>query len=283
MNNVVAKIMIVLQLVFSICFMCFAGAVYSFQKGWRDKAGAAQQQLSEREADYKRVSEEKTDLEKELRKQIADRTTDFEVAQSQVQTLRDSLASEERKLAATEQERDKHRSDLLVAQSEADARVLEANTLRKDVETLRNQLNEGIAQRRELDGAKLELQSELEERTEREEYLHSEIARLRDLCRLNKVDPEETFVGIVPAAIEKVDGVVRQSKKNTSRTVELVEISVGTDDGIGEKMKLIVYRGRRFICEIEITDVYPDMAVGRVLEETRNGSIERGDNVTTKL
>ncbi len=271
MNNVVAKIMIVLQLVFSICFMCFAGAVYSFQKGWRDKAGAAQAQLADREADYTRVSEEKIDLEKELRKQISDETNKYEVAQSQVQTLRDSLASEERKLADTEQQRDKHRSDLLVAQAEADARVLEANTLRKDIETLRNQLNSGIAERRELDGTKLELKSEIEERTERELYLNSEIARLRDLCRLNKVDPDEVYVGIVPAAVEKVDGVVRQSKKNTSRTVELVEISVGTDDGIDEKMKLIVFRGRRFICEIEITDVYPDMAVGRVLEETRNG------------
>jgi hypothetical protein len=62
-----------------------------------------------------------------------------------------------------------------------------------------------------------------------------------------------------------------------------VEISIGSDDGIGPKMKLIVFRGSRYICEIEITDVYPDMAVGRVIEETRNGSIERGDNVTTKL
>lgn len=48
-------------------------------------------------------------------------------------------------------------------------------------------------------------------------------------------------------------------------------------------MKLVVFRRNKFICEIEITDVYPDMAVGRVIEQTRNGSIERGDNVTTKL
>jgi len=46
---------------------------------------------------------------------------------------------------------------------------------------------------------------------------------------------------------------------------------------------LIVFRGADYICEIEVTDVYPDTAVGRVLEETRNGTIERGDNVTTKL
>ena len=38
MNNVVSKMLIVLQLVFSLLFMCFAGAVYSFQQSWRAKA-----------------------------------------------------------------------------------------------------------------------------------------------------------------------------------------------------------------------------------------------------
>ena len=38
-----------------------------------------------------------------------------------------------------------------------------------------------------------------------------------------------------------------------------------------------------YICEIEITEIYPDLSVGRVIESTRNGNIEREDNVTTKL
>ena len=45
MNNVVAKTLIVLQLVFSLCFMCFAGAVYSFQKTWKDKAEFAKTEI----------------------------------------------------------------------------------------------------------------------------------------------------------------------------------------------------------------------------------------------
>ena len=35
MNNIVSKILIVANLVFSLCFMCFAGAVFTFQAGWR--------------------------------------------------------------------------------------------------------------------------------------------------------------------------------------------------------------------------------------------------------
>jgi hypothetical protein len=48
-------------------------------------------------------------------------------------------------------------------------------------------------------------------------------------------------------------------------------------------MRLTIYRGAKYVCQIEVTEVYPDVAVGRVIEETRNGTIERGDNVTTKL
>ena len=44
MNNVVGKMLIVMQLVFSILFMCFAGAVYTFQGGWRTKGLALQSQ-----------------------------------------------------------------------------------------------------------------------------------------------------------------------------------------------------------------------------------------------
>jgi hypothetical protein len=62
-----------------------------------------------------------------------------------------------------------------------------------------------------------------------------------------------------------------------------VEISIGSDDGIAKGMRLIVYRGAKYICEIEITEIYPDLSVGRVIESTRNGNIEREDNVTTKL
>lgn len=226
---------------------------------------------------------DKETQESSLNAEVLKERTRAEDALAKLENLRNDLVQSEQELANQDAEREKHLADLGIAQEEAEARGVESNALRQEVEALRDQLNTGIKRRRELDGQKLDLQSEIGELSEREEYLHTEIARLRDLLRLNEVDPDEVYVGTVPAAIQKVDGVVRQSRKNTSRTVELVEISVGTDDGINKKMKLIVYRGRSFICEIEVTDVYPDMAVGRVLEETRNGTIERGDHVTTKL
>jgi len=283
MNNVVAKTLIVLQLVFSLCFMCFAGAVYSFQKGWRDKAEASAKQivdLRKNLSDQQTArASEKAALEADLKKE-KDRA---DLAEAQIGRLDVDLQQARASLASAEQERDKYQADLIVAQQEAEARIAETTESRSEIKALRDQLNSGLAQRRTLEDQNLDRQGKIDESTEREQQMLKEIGRLRDLCRVNRIDPSEQYAGVVPAAIEKVDGVVRQSKKNSSRSAELVEISIGSDDRIEKKMRLIVYRGSRFICEIEITDVYPDMSVGRVIEETRNGAIERGDNVTTKL
>ena len=39
----------------------------------------------------------------------------------------------------------------------------------------------------------------------------------------------------------------------------------------------------KFLGMIRIVKTYPDKAVGEVIEGTRNGVIQKGDNVTTKI
>ena len=142
---------------------------------------------------------------------------------------------------------------------------------------------DGISVRRTLEDDLLDRQGRIDEAVQRELQMVEELARLRGLLRTNKIDPNDAIVGPVPAPVEKITGVVTAAKKNESRSAELVEISIGSDDGIAKGMRLIVYRGAKYICEIEITEIYPDLSVGRVIESTRNGNIEREDNVTTKL
>ncbi len=283
MNNVVTKTLIVLQLVFSLFFMCFAGAVYTFQNGWRAKAQSAIEERdrfktnfeTEQRARADEASKAVTDLKK-----VEDRAA---LAEAQVGQLQIDLKQAQASLASAEQQRDKFQADLLVAQDEANARITETNLARAEIKRLRDQVNDGIAQRRSLEDQNLDRQGKIDEGNDRAQALVKEVTRLRDRIRAMGENPDDIFVGTVPAAVEKVNGEVLKSQKNASRSQELVEISIGEDDNIVEKMRLIVYRDNKYICDIEITDVMPDKAVGRVLEETRNGSIERGDHVTTKL
>lgn len=61
----------------------------------------------------------------------------------------------------------------------------------------------------------------------------------------------------------------------------LVEISIGTADGVKEGMKFYVTRGEEFICDILIYDVEAEKAVG--LLDMVSKEPKAGDNVSTNL
>lgn len=283
MNNVVGKILIVLQLVFSLCFMCFAGAAFTFHEGWKKKADDFQSKLSNTQQQLTEQQSQRQQETETLTANLAAMENRAQMAEARVTGLETSLTQAQGNLANAEQQRDKHLADLAVAQQEAQARIAETTDARSENKRLNDRVVEGIALRRTLEDELLDKQGRLDEAVQREQQMLSELARLRGLLRANKIDPNDAVVGPVPPPLEKVTGLVDDMKKNESRSAELVKVTVGSDDGIVKSMRLIIFRGAKYICEIEVTEVYPDVAVGRVIEETRNGSIERGDNVTTKL
>ncbi|MCX7387359.1 MAG: hypothetical protein DWI22_11230 [Planctomycetota bacterium] len=283
MNNIVSKILIVANLVFSLCFMCFAGAVFTFQAGWRDKANKTQTQLASANDAVKQLQGDKDLLTTNFTKNLEDQKTRANNFEAKVNGLDQNLKQAIGNLANAEKERDKHLADLLVAQKEAQARITETNIARDEIKRLRDQNNEAITVRRGLEDKSLGLEGEIAEAETREVQFLKEITHLNDLLRFNKIDPRDPIIGPVPKIIELVKGEVVESRKNASRSAEHVQISVGSDDGVFKNLKMTVYRDSNFLATIQITDVYPDKAVGLVIEETRNGTIERGDNVTTKF
>ena len=283
MNNVVGKILIVLQLVFSLCFMCFADAAYTFHEGWKKKADTLQSKLGNTEQQLSEQQSQRQQESDKLKGELTAMTTRAQMAEAKVTGIETSLTQALGNLANAEQQRDRHLADLAIAQQEAQARIAETTDARSENLRLNDRVVDGISVRRTLEDDLLDRQGRIDEAVQRELQMVEELARLRGLLRTNKIDPNDAIVGPVPAPVEKITGVVTAAKKNESRSAELVEISIGSDDGIAKGMRLIVYRGAKYICEIEITEIYPDLSVGRVIESTRNGNIEREDNVTTKL
>lgn len=283
MNNVVGKLLIVLQLVFSLLFMCFAGAVYTFQQSWRSVAVTAQDGVRQRDQQITELKEQQTQELESLRKITEDLKNRAETAESSLTQIQGNIQTLQGQLAQTQQERDKHLADLQVAQAEADARIAEAIELRAETKRLRDTNVQQITDIRNKEDQNLELSGLVAEAKEREIGALNEIGRLQDLLRLNKIDPRQSVAGPVPPDVTRVDGKVMATKQNESRSAELVQISIGSDDYVVPEMRMYIYRDNQYKGEIRITDVYADTAVGIVVERTRNGIIERGDNVTTKL
>lgn len=283
MNNVVGKILIVIQLVFSICFMCFAGAAYTFHAQWKTKAANLQSQLTNAEANIKQANDERDAKVKAAEESQKKAEDDAKSEAARVVDMETSLKQSEGLLASAEQQRDKAMAELVVAQQEAQSRVNETSVSRSEIKRLRDQNNAGIAERRTIEDQLLDAKGQIEDARERERQYIAKIAFYHDKMRAAGMEPDAPIEGIVPPPIEPVNGLVEGSLKNQSRSAEHVQVSIGSDDKIAVNMRLIVSRGAKFICEITVTEVYPDKAVGLVIEETRNGNPERGDNVTTKL
>ena len=61
----------------------------------------------------------------------------------------------------------------------------------------------------------------------------------------------------------------------------MIELSIGSADGISAGMKLHVTRGDKFICDVEITNVDTDRSAGTISLIQDKPKV--GDNVTTKI
>lgn len=277
--------LIVLQLVFCILFMCFAGAVYSFSGAWRNEANELENKLSIATKATEDANAARDRETKQLQALLTQAEEERDIVKSQLQTAQTQAAENQKLLAQTGQERDKALADGEIASTEAAARVAEAAALNKEVQSLRGRINELIQRNRETEDSLLDRTGKLASAEEQEVQLLTEVGRLQDLLRVNGVEPTTVISGPVGGKIEKVDGFVERSKKNAAGTQELVLITIGSDDKVYKDMMLTVFRGDAYLCRARVMEVYPDEAICVVDEKTRarNGSIQRGDNVTTKL
>ena len=283
MNNIVGKMLIVLNLVFCILFMCFAGAVYTFAGAWKDQATDLEGRLEVAQKATEDANSARDRETKQLQALLDAAASERDLVKAQLQDAQTADASSRAQLAQAEQERDKALADAEVASTEASARVAESAVLNKEVQSLRNRINELIQRTRKTEDSLLPLQGQLASAEEREEQLLADNGQLRDQLRSNDIAPGEFGTSSTEKRVARVDGFVEGSILNQARTQELVQITIGSDDKIRKDMALIVYRGGNYICEARVIKVYPDKAICVVDENTRTDRIERGDNVTTKL
>ncbi|MEZ6060379.1 MAG: hypothetical protein R3C19_08465 [Planctomycetaceae bacterium] len=283
MNNVVGKMLVILQLVFSILFMCFAGAVYTFSGQWREKALEEEKKAANFTQQLTEEKQSNVQNLEEINKQLVAATEERDKLRSDLQESLIRTQTSTDLLEEVRQERDKAIAEIEVANDEAASRLAESTELRAEVQAQRNRINELIKINRQREDENLDLSGLVAAAREREGQNIQEIGRLTDLARQNGIDPRQAVVGPVPKEIEKVEGLVTATHRSRDRSQEYVEVTIGSDDKVFKDQILTVYGPGKYKADIRVYEVNPDTAVGIVVEDTRNGSIERGDHVTTKL
>jgi chromosome segregation ATPase len=280
----VGKILVVLHLVLSIMFMAFAGAVFTAQKNWRTKSLADSALLAKANTKLK------------------DQLTEFERERTDNQTKTDKLNDQIMKLTSekgtlttqvlaltTDNERLQLANDQVEGQAqlqtvEATERTAESTLQRNQNATTyqwREQLNKKV---HELEDTVFAKDQEMQQLNDRHERVLKDLQTMKMYMGSLRLptDPKLMIAKTTPPPpLEgRVVDYVKEKKGNT----ELVEVSLGSDDGLSVGHSMTVYnREGRYLGQIRLTLVNADKAVGIVTLKEKNTVIQKGDNVTTKL
>lgn len=289
--NLVGKIFTVLIFVMSLFFMAFAVAVYSTHKNWRevvmnpkdqatrDKPVGLMYQLEDLRTRKQELEDQKLKLEGELeaeRKAAIQVRSKLETAnerlQDEVEKQRKenvrldeaqrkavaALETSHKELARLRGEVDQLRADILDAQQKRDKHF-------KMVVQLTDELHQAANELKRLKGRQLTLAADL--------------AKANEVLRKFKLVPEPALYEGVPPDVEGLVMAVPEP--------DLIEVTIGADDGLLEGHKLFVYRpsgnGNKYVGRFQVVRTEPDRCVCKADPGYRQSYPERGDRVTSKI
>lgn len=184
---------------------------------------------------------------------------------------RDTIAKQQAELAEC-------RAMIAKLQAEGDARVKLQEQMRAEVDQLRAQARAVLEQR---DAAMKTSVAQVDQ-------LQAEMMKLRRELEAAKADRVTKVARPLPREVvetpelPKVEGLVLAVEDGG-----VVEISLGSDDGLKPGHKLEVVRTTDgqgiYVGRIEIVKVTPDRAVGKSLPDFEKRTIAKGDRVYSKL
>ena len=275
--NFLGKIFVVALLVMSVVFMSLAIVVYATHKDWKSQADAANQQLREARADFDALQTQYNRLESQL-------TAEREAALQQVRKLETERVRLVGRNGQTQAQLDELRERERESIAAVAATQQNNSRLADEVESLRTDVLDNQAARDRMFVTALrateEMQArrnELESAVERNRQLTATASRMTSLLRENNLDPNTPADAIKPS----VDGFVSRTERRGGQ--QLVEISIGSDDGLKKGHTVEVFNKTKYLGRLEIIRTAPDRAVGRVDVRFQQGPIQEGDRVATRL
>ena len=272
--NLVGKIFTVLIFVMSILFMAFSIMVFATHTNWKARAGVLATELTKLQGAKKEADDLLQRLQRDIDQERAARAATL--AALQVRASRS-----EQDLVAKQQELDLLSAAHTTASKTAEAAQTRLATLEKEASDLRDALR---TVQRDLDQKFLtvvDLTDKLNQAESVRKNLDEvnkqatfEMSKMKSVLNAHGLKADELVTHIPPP----VEGVVLEAAGK-----DLIEISIGSDDGLKVGHSLDVYRDNQYLGRITIKRADPDRAVGQVKRELQRGQIKRGDRVTTKF
>jgi hypothetical protein len=277
--NRLGTILVFLIMFMSVVFMTIAMIVYSTHRNWREEVEGAkgwkvkydtrvkeigtlraekqalQEQLDAQNFATARViaqSETKIDL---ITKRVNELTTEKLEADKQLSTMIATNQQQQQMLLTAQETEAKSRQALMAESAASDKR-------HKELIALTNELHA--------------LKTDLPVQIERNQQLAEQVAQSRMLASMLGANLDDKSLNPPP-----VDGTILATSKRDDPN--LVELSMGKDDGLRINHRVDLYRGRDYLGYAVVTelDTSGNRAVAKVFDKKQ--AIRVGDNYTTRL
>lgn len=280
--TLVGKIFTVLIFIMSLVFMSFAVMVFATHQNWRDMV--------------KSTDSSKPGLEQKLLNTTAVLNANKQEHERTKQQLALEQASRRQALAALQTrlyDAEKNASEMTKQFNDATAALNEAaeaskiaqvrlRDFEKEIQLLRKETQLAQLDRDMQFSKVVELtdrlnQDEVKRQAleERANQLNLQLAQMSMVMKHHGLDVNSLVSSLEPINLTGLVLVVGDK--------DLVEISVGKDDGLREGHVMEIYRGDTYIGQIKIMKVAPDRAVGQINKDLKRGQVRKGDHVTTKF
>lgn len=272
--TLLGKIFTLCIFIASLFLMFVAMVVYATHRNWQEAYTDAQSKLQAKQ-------QENANLEARYQNQVAKLNADTEAWKQQAAKLESEMVTVRKQNQDAQLELDQLRQERRAAEALVAATEQNNQSLTSEVVALRGATQESQAAR---DAAWIQTLrattdlhvtgGELETLRERYQQLVAQLAQYTSALRERGIDPEAE---VIVRADGQVSGIRRADGG------QLVEITIGYDDGVRKGHTVEIFRGDRYLGRAEIISVDPDRSVGRVLRQFQQGQIVEGDSVATKL
>ena len=272
--TLVGKILTVLILIMSIAFMMIAVIVFATHRSWRDRAIAHKTTIEELRVTNDRLRAEASRADDRLAIEQAARRFALAALQSRREALAQQLAAQSEQLTAKQAENDIITETLSQNTMILDNLGKEVGGLRDENRLAQQDRDENFMNVVALTDIVSGLQGSLATFKEQGVQLRDQLSRRKLVMDAHELTEYTPVIDIPP----RVDGIVTKVGEQA-----LVEISIGSDDGLRTGHTLEVFRNNAYLGRVKVMRLEPDRAVCEIIPEFRKGIIKRGDRVATKL
>ena len=275
--TLLGKIFTVLIFLVSAMFLAMSLMVYATHRNWKEAVvgpGGLQEQLAKVQLRETTLRTEMTGVQDELNEERAARRQALAALQSKLIDLQQQVQVKETQLGAATAENSQLVKELETAQALLADVQSEVQKLRSDLVVALQDRDQQFSVSVALNDQKHNAEGEARRLAERNSQLALDVADQRQALDSAGIDPARGFDDRPPRGLTARVDDVRD---------DLVEISIGSDDGLRLGHQLDVVRGGTYLGRITIQAVEPNRAVGQIDPNLQRGRVEEGDRVTTNF